>query len=44
MHNIARKMRARRQYREFNRAVVNASPSMQQELFAAATRSGYRGQ
>jgi hypothetical protein len=43
MHTIARKMRARRNIREFNRALENASPTMQHELIAAAARSSYRG-
>lgn len=44
MNSIARKLRTRRNARAFNRAVSTASPSMQQELLAAAARSGYRGQ
>ncbi len=39
MNRIARKLRNRRNDREFTRAVANASPAMQQELLAAATRS-----
>jgi hypothetical protein len=35
---LARKLRQHRQMNEFNRAVRNASPAMQQELFAAAAR------
>jgi hypothetical protein len=42
MHAIARKMRQRRENREFDRALRNASPAMRQELFAAATRQGFR--
>lgn len=42
MHTIARKIRQRRNFREFDRAVRNASPSMRQELFAAAARQGFR--
>jgi hypothetical protein len=42
MHSIARKFRQRRNIREFDRAVRNASPSMRQELYAAAARQGFR--
>jgi hypothetical protein len=42
MHTIARKMRVRRENREFDRALRNASPSMRQELYAAASRQGFR--
>ena len=35
---IARRMRARRDAREFERVLRSASPSMQQELIAAASR------
>jgi len=42
MHAIARKMRQRRENREFDRALRNASPAMRQELYAAATRQGFR--
>jgi hypothetical protein len=42
MHNFARKIRERRNMRDFDRAVRNASPSMRQELFAAAARQGFR--
>jgi hypothetical protein len=42
MHRIARKLRQRRDSREFERALRNASPSMQQELYAAASRQGVR--
>ncbi len=35
---LTRKLRQRRQYREFDRALQSASPAMQQELLAAATR------
>jgi hypothetical protein len=42
MHNLARKLRQRRNIREFDRAVRNASPAMRQELFAAAARQGFR--
>lgn len=44
MNTITRRLRARRDHRVFTRAVATASPSMQQELLAAATRAGYRGQ
>jgi hypothetical protein len=40
MHALSRKLRQRRDVRAFERAVRNASPAMQQELFAAATRQG----
>jgi hypothetical protein len=39
--SLVRKMVARRNNREFERALANASPSMQQELRAIATRSQY---
>jgi hypothetical protein len=42
MNAITRKFRERRNLREFERAVRNASPSMRQELYAAATRQGFR--
>jgi len=42
MNVIARKMRQRRDSRDFERALRNASPSMWQELYAAATRQGFR--
>jgi hypothetical protein len=42
MNNFARKIRARRNLRDFDRALRNASPSMRQELFAAASRQGFR--
>jgi len=42
MNTIARKFRQRRNLREFDRAVRNASPAMRQELFAAAARQGFR--
>jgi hypothetical protein len=38
MNAITRKLRQRRNSREFDRALRNASPSMRQELFAAASR------
>ena len=37
-NKIARRLQTARNTREFNRAVRNASPSMQQELLAAAAR------
>jgi hypothetical protein len=42
MHTIARKMRVRRENREFERALRGASPAMRQELYAAAARQGFR--
>jgi hypothetical protein len=39
---IVRKIRARRDRSEFARALNNASPSMQQELMAAAARQSSR--
>jgi hypothetical protein len=38
MHAIARKLRQRRQMRDFDRALRTATPTMQQELYAAAAR------
>ncbi len=38
MSAITRKLRARRQFNEFNHALRTASPSMQSELLAAAAR------
>jgi hypothetical protein len=35
---LAAKLRQRRDYREFQRALRTASPAMQQELLAAAAR------
>jgi len=35
---FSRKLRSARDQREFNRVLRNASPSMQQELMAAAAR------
>jgi hypothetical protein len=40
-NRLARKVRAHRQSREFERALRTASPAMQQELMAALTRSNY---
>jgi hypothetical protein len=42
MHAIARKMRVRRENREFDRALRNAGPAMRQELYAAAARQSFR--
>jgi hypothetical protein len=42
MNAIARKMRQRRDNREFDRALRSASPAMRQELYAAASRQGMR--
>ncbi len=36
--NMRRKLRQRREHRQFESALRNASPAMQQELLAAATR------
>ena len=40
MHTVTRKLRHLRDAREFERALRNASPSMRQELYAAAARQG----
>jgi hypothetical protein len=37
MHAIARKLRQRRNNRQFERALRNATPSMRRELIAAAS-------
>jgi hypothetical protein len=42
MHSLARKIRARRNLRDFDRALRNASPAMRQELYAAAARQSFR--
>ena len=42
MHRLSRKMRQRRNSRDFESALRNASPAMQQELYAAATRQGFK--
>ena len=39
---FARRLQSARDLRELNRALRNASPSMQQELTAAAARQGSR--
>ena len=38
MYSLARKIRQRRNTRDFDRALRNASPAMRQELYAAAAR------
>ena len=40
--SLTRRLRESRQSREFERALRNASPAMQQELLAAAARRGVR--
>ncbi len=42
--DIKRKLRARRAYRQYERALVNASPAMRTELLAMAARQNYHGQ
>jgi hypothetical protein len=42
MNNLARKIRRRRNARDFERALRNASPTMRQELYAAASRQSFR--
>jgi hypothetical protein len=42
MTRLTRKIRSRRQMREFDRALRSASPTMRQELYAAAARQDYR--
>ena len=39
MNTIARKLRQRRNARTFERALRDASPTMQQELYAAASHN-----
>jgi hypothetical protein len=41
MHAIARKLRRRRNMREFNRVLTAASPAMRQELYAIAARQEF---
>lgn len=41
MNAIARKMRQRRENRDFERALRSATPAMRQELYAAAARQGF---
>ncbi len=40
-NRLVEKMRARRDLREFNRALQTASPSMRQELTTIASRNGF---
>jgi hypothetical protein len=42
MHRLSRKKRQRRNSRDFERALRNADPAMRQELYAAATRQGFK--
>lgn len=42
MHTLARRIRRRRDAREFDRALRTASPAMHQELTAAASRAMFR--
>jgi hypothetical protein len=42
MHKITRKIRERRNTRDFHRALRDASPAMRQELYAAAAHQGLR--
>jgi hypothetical protein len=42
MNRITQKLRQRRNNRDFDRALRTASPSMRQELYAAAARQGIR--
>lgn len=42
MQKISRKLQQRRNAREFERVLRTASPAMQQELYAAASRSQFR--
>ncbi len=42
MNTITRKLRQRRDARDFERALRSASPSMRQELGAAAARTNVR--
>jgi hypothetical protein len=42
MKSITRRLRRHRDARDFERALRNASPSMRQELYAAASRHGFR--
>lgn len=41
MTNIKQKLRARREYRKFERALNTASPAMRTELIAMASRQSY---
>jgi hypothetical protein len=42
MNKISRKLRQRRDSRDFERALRDASPTMRQELYAAASRQNFR--
>lgn len=42
MNRISRKIRRTRDMREFERALRNASPTMRQELYAAANHQSFR--
>ncbi len=42
MNAITRKLRTRRDNRRFERALNAASPTLRQELYAAAERQGFR--
>jgi hypothetical protein len=42
--DIKRKFRARRAYRQYERALVSASPAMRSELLAMAAHQNYHGQ
>lgn len=42
--DIKRKLRARRAYRQYERALLSASPSMRSELVAMAAHQNYAGQ
>jgi hypothetical protein len=42
MSKLTRRIRKRRNSREFEAVLRTASPSMRQELYAAASRQGYR--
>ncbi|MDQ1722675.1 MAG: hypothetical protein QOI26_2409 [Pseudonocardiales bacterium] len=42
--DIKRKFRARRAYRQYERALLSASPSMRSELLAMAAHQNYHAQ
>ena len=42
--DIKRKLRARRAYRQYERALISASPAMRSELLAMAAHQNYHGQ
>jgi hypothetical protein len=42
MQSITRKIRRRRDMRDFERALRDASPAVRQELYAAASRQNFR--